>query len=528
MPIKVCVAGATGWTGSLVARRILESSEFELVGAIARRDAGRDVGEALGVGKVGVVIVSSLEEALSKIPADVLIDYTHPESVKARTLRALDHGMRAIIGTSGLTAADYDEIAQRAEARGLGVIAAGNFSITAALAKHFALIAARYLPSWEIIDYAGANKIDAPSGTVQELAEALGQVAHNELALPVEGIHGPKEARGASIGGAQVHSVRLPSYVIAFEALFGLPDERLTIRHDAGVGRGAVRFRHAAGSPPRDGDHRPGARAGHPAVWSPLTEDSVTLSLQSYLDFAVETAYLAGRLTLGYFQTGIRPDMKADDTPVTAADRASEQFIRGRIEKQYPQHAIVGEEYGVTEHAGAEFRWFVDPIDGTKSFVRGVPLYAVLIGLEIAGQDRGRRGVFPGARRNGRRGDRRGLLVERPPRARVGRDAICGVEPSRAATSAALPPTGGARPGSASRRRPTFAPAGVTRTATRWSRPDASSSCSTRSWPSGTAAPSRSSCAKPAATSAIGRATRRSTPTRHSPQPGRCCRRCCR
>ena len=111
----------------------------------------------------------------------------------------------------------------------------------------------------------------------------------------------------------------------------------------------------------------------------------MTLSLQSYLDFAVETAYLAGRLTLGYFQTGIRPDMKADDTPVTAADRASEQFIRGRIEKQYPQHTIVGEEYGATEHAGTEFRWFVDPIDGTKSFVRGVPLYAVLIGLEIAG-----------------------------------------------------------------------------------------------------------------------------------------------
>ena len=112
----------------------------------------------------------------------------------------------------------------------------------------------------------------------------------------------------------------------------------------------------------------------------------MTLSLQSYLDFAVETAYLAGRLTLGYFQTGIRPDMKADDTPVTAADRAAEQLIRERIEKQYPQHAIVGEEFGATEHEGAEFRWFVDPIDGTKSFVRGVPLYGVLIGLEIAGK----------------------------------------------------------------------------------------------------------------------------------------------
>ena len=108
--------------------------------------------------------------------------------------------------------------------------------------------------------------------------------------------------------------------------------------------------------------------------------------LHSYLDFAVETAYLAGRLTLGYFQTGLRPDMKADDTPVTAADRASEQLIRSRIERQYPDHAIVGEEYGATGHDDAEFRWFVDPIDGTKSFVRGVPLYAVLIGLEIAGK----------------------------------------------------------------------------------------------------------------------------------------------
>ena len=107
---------------------------------------------------------------------------------------------------------------------------------------------------------------------------------------------------------------------------------------------------------------------------------------RSYLDFAVETAYLAGRLTLGYFQTGLRPDLKADDTPVTVADRAAERLIRERIEKQYPHHAIVGEEFGASDHADAEFRWFVDPIDGTKSFVRGVPLYGVLLGLEIAGK----------------------------------------------------------------------------------------------------------------------------------------------
>ena len=108
-------------------------------------------------------------------------------------------------------------------------------------------------------------------------------------------------------------------------------------------------------------------------------------SLQSYLDFATETAYLAGRLTLGYFQTGMQPERKEDMTPVTVADRQAEELIRSRIEKKYPRHAIVGEEYGLKEAVGSHHRWLVDPIDGTKSFVRGVPLYAVLIGLEIEG-----------------------------------------------------------------------------------------------------------------------------------------------
>lgn len=108
-------------------------------------------------------------------------------------------------------------------------------------------------------------------------------------------------------------------------------------------------------------------------------------SLQPYLEFAVETAYLAGRLTLGYFQAGVRPDFKSDDTPVTAADRQAEELIRARLEQKYPRHAIVGEEFGVKEAAGASHRWFIDPIDGTKSFIRGVPLYGVLLGLEIEG-----------------------------------------------------------------------------------------------------------------------------------------------
>lgn len=119
-------------------------------------------------------------------------------------------------------------------------------------------------------------------------------------------------------------------------------------------------------------------------------------NLQKLLDFTVETAYLAGRLTLGYFQAGVLVDMKSDDSPVTAADRRAEQLIRRRIEERFPGHAILGEEFGETSTEGASHRWLIDPIDGTKSFVHGVPLYAVLIGLEIEGRIEVGAAYFPG------------------------------------------------------------------------------------------------------------------------------------
>jgi 4-hydroxy-tetrahydrodipicolinate reductase len=235
MAIGVCVAGATGWAGSAVTRRILGSADFALTGAVARQQAGRDIGEALGLPRAEIPIHDIVDEAL-RAPTAVLIDFTRPDTVKAHALAALDRGVRVVIGASGLTAADFEEIDQVAQERNLGVIAAGNFSLSAALAKHFALIAARYLPSWELIDYAHADKIDAPSGTVRELAEELGRIAKPHVETPIEQTHGDPKARGATISGTQAHSIRLPGYVIAFETIFGAPDERLTIRHDAGAG----------------------------------------------------------------------------------------------------------------------------------------------------------------------------------------------------------------------------------------------------------------------------------------------------
>ncbi|MCC6299210.1 MAG: histidinol phosphate phosphatase [Anaerolineales bacterium] len=119
------------------------------------------------------------------------------------------------------------------------------------------------------------------------------------------------------------------------------------------------------------------------------------MKLDSYLNFAKQLAYRAGRITLSYYNKGIQYDVKADESPVTAADRATEQFIRGEIEKTYPNHAIVGEEFGnspspypLPKGEGNAFRWIVDPIDGTKSFLKGVPFYSVLIALEIEGVSR--------------------------------------------------------------------------------------------------------------------------------------------
>ncbi|MCU0539883.1 MAG: hypothetical protein MUF46_08360 [Desulfobacterales bacterium] len=105
--------------------------------------------------------------------------------------------------------------------------------------------------------------------------------------------------------------------------------------------------------------------------------------LRNFMEFAVQTAYDAGRLTLGYFQTGLQPEMKADDTPVTIADRRAEELIRSRIEQRFPGHRIVGEEFGTTGGDASAPCWWIDPIDGTKAFVRGVPLFGVLLGLEI-------------------------------------------------------------------------------------------------------------------------------------------------
>jgi 4-hydroxy-tetrahydrodipicolinate reductase len=230
--LSVCIAGATGWTGRALVQGVLDAPDLALRSAVSRSASGRDLGEALGRGTLGVPVHRGVRDALDGV--DVLIDYTSPAAVKGNVLAAIEAGVAVVVGTSGLTADDYAELDRAARDRSVGVVASGNFSLTAAMCQAAALLAARHLTHWEIVDYASANKPDVPSGTARELAERLAAVRRPELGQPIEDLHGPQEARGATVAGTQVHSVRVPSFVVSTEIVFGAPDERLTIRHDAG------------------------------------------------------------------------------------------------------------------------------------------------------------------------------------------------------------------------------------------------------------------------------------------------------
>ena len=233
MIIRVCIAGATGWAGSSLAKAISKEKDLQLVGAVSRTHAGKNLGAVLNDSGLDVVVRASAAQAIES-PCDVFVEYTKPDVAKHNILAAIAHGAHVVVGTSGLTDDDYREIDGSANEKGVGVLAAGNFSITAVLLQKFAQMAAKHIPYWEIMDYADHEKIDSPSGTARELAHGLSQVRNPKIGVSLEDMHGPKESRGATLNGSQVHAVRLPGFLLSVEAIFGLPDQKLILRHEAG------------------------------------------------------------------------------------------------------------------------------------------------------------------------------------------------------------------------------------------------------------------------------------------------------
>jgi 4-hydroxy-tetrahydrodipicolinate reductase len=231
--IRVCLAGATGWAGSELSRGILEASDIELVAAISRSHADQILGEAIAIKGLTAPVFGTVEDALKTRP-DVFVEYTKPDAARHHVISALRSGAHVVIGTSGLSNETYQEINEVALEVKRGVLAVGNFALTVVLLQKFAEMAAKYIPHWEIIDYADSDKKDAPSGTARELANRLSAIQESQLDIPLDEIDGSKESRGVRLHGSQVHSIRLPGYVISLDIIFGMPDQKLILRHESG------------------------------------------------------------------------------------------------------------------------------------------------------------------------------------------------------------------------------------------------------------------------------------------------------
>lgn len=229
-PLRVCVVGVTGDVGRLLTATMLRQTDLLLSSAVARSTAGQSVGQVLACDS-DVVIRSSVAAALAKDQFDVLVDFTSARAAFENVRAAVAGGVHVVVGSSGITAEQFDIIDSEARARGVGVLH-GNFAISAVLAQVFAACAAQYVKSWEIIEYTHDDKIDAVSGTARELASRLAEHGPPHYTIAPDGFVGDNRSRGASVQGTQVHAIRLPGMVFGFEVIFGQSHERLTIRHD--------------------------------------------------------------------------------------------------------------------------------------------------------------------------------------------------------------------------------------------------------------------------------------------------------
>ena len=213
--LPVAVLGASGRMGSEAVAAIRAAEGLHLAAALGRGD---DLG----------ILVSS--------GARVVVDLTVPEATYDNVAFAVEHGLHAVVGTTGWTPERLDGIRARLERTpATGVLVAPNFALGSVLATAFAARAARYFESVEIVELHHPDKVDAPSGTAARTASLISAARRNASlpSVPDATTSGLAGARGADVDGVRVHSVRLRGLVAHQEVLFGAPGEQLTIRHDS-------------------------------------------------------------------------------------------------------------------------------------------------------------------------------------------------------------------------------------------------------------------------------------------------------
>lgn len=232
--IKVLVSGACGKMGTEVMRAVGNQDDMELVGGV---DAvPRDVTiELRGVPTI-IRVARDLEEVISRLRPHVLVDFTRAEGAVSNARCAIERGVSPVIGTTGIPQQKIDEIAALCDKSGIGAVIAPNFAIGAVLMMKFCEMASRYLEVAEIIELHHEAKIDAPSGTAIRTAEMMGR-AREEAGFATRAEEGDtaenNPARGTTVKGYRIHSVRLPGLVAHQEVIFGGQGQTLTIRHDS-------------------------------------------------------------------------------------------------------------------------------------------------------------------------------------------------------------------------------------------------------------------------------------------------------
>lgn len=231
--IKIVIAGPRGRMGREAVKLVNETNHFELTAVVDHKYGGLKLSDLDGFSNVDVPIFTDLEKCLQTVKADVLIDLTTPEVGMHHARTALTYNVRPVVGTTGFSKEDLDELEILCNEKDLGCIIAPNFAIGAVLMMKFSQMAAKFFPDIEIIEMHHDQKLDAPSGTAVKTAEMISSVREFKKQGHPNEKETLKGARGADFEGMHIHSVRLPGLVAHQQVLFGSEGQTLTIRHDS-------------------------------------------------------------------------------------------------------------------------------------------------------------------------------------------------------------------------------------------------------------------------------------------------------
>jgi 4-hydroxy-tetrahydrodipicolinate reductase len=239
-PIPVIVNGATGKMGREIVKAIHSASDMVLFGAIAHNPKweGQDIGEIVGLGPLEVPVTRDAEPLLAMLSQEkqqgVIIDVTHPDAVYQNIRSAIAYGVRPVVGTTGLSLKQIQQLSEFADKASTGCILAPNFSIGVVLMQQAAIQASQYFDHVEIIELHHNQKADAPSGTAVQTAQLLAEMGKTYNPQQVEETEKiPGSRGGLAAENIRIHSIRLPGFVAHQEVIFGAPGQIYTLRHDA-------------------------------------------------------------------------------------------------------------------------------------------------------------------------------------------------------------------------------------------------------------------------------------------------------